>query len=215
MLKTVLGIDGISGDLLLKVESPLAIKYFVNLEGMVKNSGSNYKNLNIEKTAEGATITFTPKSGPIKVNPEDRPSINASSAIDREDFNLLSAMNDVVKRFYYAANVHMWKTTEIIPILNFESGVAGEKAYSLEELKSDLVEAMKNKRDLFIIDNYSNYISNNINGGTVDPIYSHYLISYNTMKNEYVDFVLAVMSGDLDSVRKKYIPLLEKKDLVK
>ena len=82
------------------------------------------------------------------------------------------------------------KTSEFIPL----SGI------SVETLKSDVVDAVKDKRDLVIVDTYNNCMKFILE--KVTTIINQYRIPY--MSEEYSDTVLYVYEGNIKKLRELY-----------
>ena len=201
MLKLVSGLDGASGNFCIQVTSPLVEQYFPNLCGMMKNDKLSPSGLTVEKIGPStALIQFPsgaensiigePEDGRIRISPEAAQQMN----------NVLN----IARRFAAGAIRSISKKTEFIPILDFHSNV---RDYSLEEMQSDVIEAMKNKRNLVIIDNFQAYIDNNT---SMKYEFNQHLIDFEKNKSEYADFVLLVKAGKLDEIRKLYKNKLKK-----
>ena len=117
-----------------------------------------------------------------RVNTGDKMSKLSKSMTDK----LCMIIDDFIER---AINAEL-KTSEIIPL----SGI------SVETLKSDVVDAVKDKRDLVIVDTYNNCMKFILE--KVTTIINQYRIPY--MSEEYSDVVLYVYEGNMKKLRELY-----------
>ena len=117
-----------------------------------------------------------------RVNTGDKMSKLSKSMTDK----LCMIIDDFIER---AINAEL-KTSEFIPL----SGI------SVETLKSDVVDAVKDKRDLVIVDTYNNCMKFILE--KVTTIINQYRIPY--MSEEYSDTVLYVYEGNIKKLRELY-----------
>ena len=117
-----------------------------------------------------------------RVNTGDKMSKLSKSMTDK----LCMIIDDFIER---AINAEL-KTSEFIPL----SGI------SVETLKSDVVDAVKDKRDLVIVDTYNNCMKFILE--KVTTIINQYRIPY--MSEEYSDVVLYVYEGNMKKLRELY-----------
>lgn len=117
-----------------------------------------------------------------RVNTGDRLGKFSQSMTDK----LSSIIDDFIER---AINAEL-KTSEFIPL----SGI------SVETLKSDVIDAVKDKRDLVIVDTYNNCMKFILE--KVTTIINQYRIPY--MSEEYSDTVLYVYEGNIKKLRELY-----------
>ena len=117
-----------------------------------------------------------------RVNTGDKMSKLSKSMTDK----LCLIIDDFIER---AINAEL-KTSEFIPL----SGI------SVETLKSDVVDAVKDKRDLVIVDTYNNCMKFILE--KVTTIINQYRIPY--MSEEYSDVVLYVYEGNMKKLRELY-----------
>lgn len=117
-----------------------------------------------------------------RVNTGDKMSKLSKSMTDK----LCMIIDDFIER---AINAEL-ETSEFIPL----SGI------SVETLKSDVVDAVKDKRDLVIVDTYNNCMKFILE--KVTTIINQYRIPY--MSEEYSDVVLYVYEGNMKKLRELY-----------
>lgn len=117
-----------------------------------------------------------------RVNTGDKMSKLSKSMTDK----LCMIIDDFIER---AINAEL-ETSEFIPL----SGI------SVETLKSDVIDAVKDKRDLVIVDTYNNCMKFILE--KVTTIINQYRIPY--MSEEYSDVVLYVYEGNMKKLRELY-----------
>jgi hypothetical protein len=163
---------------------------------MMKNDKMSPFGLTIDKVSrDSALIQFPPKGGvnPIIGEPED-----GKARVDAAAAEPLNNVLGIARKFVMGAIRHCTKSIEFIPLFDFTGDV---RDYSFEEMKTDVVEAIKNKRSLCIIDKFQAYLDNR-----KDQKYefNQYLIDFNSNPSEYSDFVLMVRNDKLSELRKIY-----------
>ena len=196
MVRIVSGIDGNSGNFCVTISSPLVEKYYTNLCGMMKNDKMSPSGLTIDKVAsDSVLIQFPPKGG---VNPIIGELEGGKAKVDASAAEPLNNVLDIARKFVMSAIKHCTKSIEFIPLFDFTGDI---RNYSFEEMKTDIIEAVKNKRNLCIIDKFQAYLDNQ-----KDQKYefNQYLIDFNSNPSEYSDFVLMVQNNNLSELRKIY-----------
>lgn len=174
--------------LTINVNSYLIGKYFPNLLSMVERTDKNKKPSNLEvKKLNSTTVAFSFPIAPENTNMINRGDAQIMSvAIDAEK---LKNIEDIVGRFTCAAIRKETSTLEFLPL----------RGYPIEDLKKDIIEAMKNKRNFCIIDTYKNYL--NVEK-TKNYVYNQYIVPAGT--SEYVDIALLIHQGNMKELRKRY-----------
>lgn len=192
-MKINTGMNGDNNNMYVNVSSPLLEKYYSNFTGMIKNDKRAPSDITIEKVGLNTVLVQFPISPEfIMGEPKD-----GKIAVTGEVAVSIEAIIDITNRFTRVALKKILSTTEFCPILDFSGG------YSFEELQEDVKIATKNKRDILVIDSYENYKS-----GTIGNKYefNQYSIPYGT--DEYCNFVLSVIRGDIRELQKEYKPKL-------
>ena len=188
MMKIVAGIDPSSNSFVITVQSPIAIKHFQSLNGMVTNDKNAPKGIVVEKRdSETVAITF-PVLGDVIPDKNGR-----QAKVPVENSKIVDDVVDIIKIFTNCAVKATMKVTEFIPLFDFRGG------YSFEELQNDVKEALKAKRNFLVIDTYENYLKG-MDDGKYE--FNQYLIPFGT--SEYCDFAISVIKGELGLLRKKY-----------
>lgn len=201
----------------LEFRSDLVTDYFNNLRGMLLNY-PELKNLDVVRMSSNtAKITF-------KISKEEISTISKPASISSmlEDTNIpdelkselrnalnhgenmnLSVMtvrpddtsnpigrvNTVINKFISLALKDKIKTTEFLPIKNYPN----------EGLSEDVLNALQNKRNLCIIDDYNNYKSQ-MQTNTFE--FNQCMVKYGT--SDYADVVLMIVNSDFDEFKKYY-----------
>ena len=107
----------------------------------------------------------------------------------------LKALYSVLNSFTRVALKKELSTTEFIPL----------NGYPVEDLQKDIQVAVKAKRKLCIIDEYSEYLRMQKENKLV---YRQYVVDYGT--SEYADTVLMILDGNMSELRDKYLSRLER-----
>jgi hypothetical protein len=150
----------------------------------------------VDKVAnDSVLIQFPPKGG---VNPIIGELEGGKAKVDASAAEPLNNVLDIARKFVMGAIKHCTKSIEFIPLFDFTGDI---RNYSFEEMKTDIIEAVKNKRNLCIIDKFQAYLDNQ-----KDQKYefNQYLIDFNSNPSEYSDFVLMVQNNNLSELRKIY-----------
>lgn len=201
MIKVSTSLNGENGDVRISINTSLIKRFYPNLKGMTLNHKDCPKNLKIERIdSDTALITLSSAVNVDNISPNQDGMIGISP----EHAIIVQKVLDIVKGFVWGAIKHCIKRTEFIPLYDF---AGDERDYSFEEMQNDVVEAMKNKRNLCVIDKFQAYLDNN---KTNRYCFNQYMIDYETKADEYVDFVLLAKAGKLEELRKKYSGKLTK-----
>lgn len=166
---------------------------FENVTNKYKMSGSLPKGVEINKLEESRCVMVIPivLPGVDKLGDGER---IASGIIPKD---LIEKISSVIEDFKASALEKELLTTEFIPL----------SGYPVKKLKEDIVEAIKNKRNFCIIDNYSNY----------EKFYNHETTKMNIYKakyssNDYSEIALSIYEGKLKDLKVEYLPKLEEID---
>ena len=119
---------------------------------------------------------------------------------------IISPLFVTIDKFKVAAYRKKSRTTEFIPL----------SGYPIEDLKKDVVEAVKGKRDYCLIDTYENYLKNFSNKKIDDEdcefIINHYYVKFGT--EQYNNICLDILNGNLDRVVKEFKPKLKRESWI-
>lgn len=191
MKELVPGYNPTNGDLEFTIELNLFRNYFPNFEGLVL--------MNEELTKCKAKVRQIEPNKAIVAFPISKDSIKKVSeetaTVRFDNVSGLQALYSVLNSFTRVAIRKELKTTEFIPL----------NGYPVEDLQNDIKAAVKGKRKLCIIDDYSEYLQKQKDHNLV---YHQYIVDYGT--DEYANAVLMIIDGDLESLRKIYTPKLVK-----
>lgn len=189
MKELVPGYNPTNGDLEFTIELNLFRNYFPNFEGLIKMDEELTKcNAKVRQVEPNKAIVAFP------INKDNIRQVNNETASVRFDnVSGLKALYNVLNSFTRVAIKKELRTTEFIPL----------NGYPVEDLQKDIRAAVKGKRKLCIIKDYSEYLEKQKDHNLV---YLQYIVEYGT--NEYADAVLMILDGDMDSLRKIYTPKL-------
>lgn len=169
----------------LSVESYLMIRYFNNFSGMVIEDPGVPKDTEVEWFNDRtALITFPlDNSGSIIKSSENRMAIGINETS-------MTVFQNIINSFVECALKKELKTTEFIPL----------RGYPREELMKDIQEAVKNKRKLCIIKDFSEYKAMHEEGHKY--IFHQAIVEYGT--HEYSEASILLFNGELGTLRKMY-----------
>lgn len=191
MKELVPGYNPTNGDLEFTIELNLFRNYFPNFEGLIL--------MNEELTKCRAKVRQIEPNKAIVAFPIDKDSIKRVSeetaAVRFDNVSGLQALYSVLNSFTRVAIKKELKTTEFIPL----------NGYPVEDLQNDIQAAVKGKRKLCIINDYSEYLEKQRDHNLV---YHQYIVEYGT--SEYADAVLMILDGNMERLRKLYTPKLVK-----
>ena len=167
------------------LETNLITRYFSNLKGLVEGDKDVPSDIQVEqKNSNTAFISFSP--GPESSIQKSSDGFSGRVAIDSKK---IESINRVLNKFTRCALKKELSTTEFIPL----------KGYPEENLKEEIVAALKGKRKLCILQDYDEYL----NMQEKDLYEFHqYILEYGT--NEYVDAVLFIRNGNFKKLRELY-----------
>ena len=168
------------------LETNLLNRYFPNLKGLVESDKNVPSDIEVEqKNSNTALIAFSP--GPESTQQKTEGS-NSSYRI-AIDSRKVDSINRVLNKFTRCALKKELQTTEFVPL----------KGYPEENLKEEIIGALKGKRKLCILKDYDEYLSMQEKSLY---IFHQYILEYGT--NEYVDAVLYIRNGNLKKLRELY-----------
>lgn len=187
------GFDPDSKKITVTVSTNLLKKYHPNFKGLFQMAQKKPKGLEVNIKGGGrAIISFPIPEENIKVVGEGKGMVG----VDRED---MDGVMEIINRFANSAIRKELKQTEFVPL----------EGYNEESLKEDVKAAVKNKRNLCIIDTYENYLKNEEDRKYE---YNQYLVDYGT--DEYMNIAISIATGKLSEVRKQYKKKLKKENWV-
>lgn len=170
------------------ITTPLLSEYFNNFSGMVKNSSKDISdNLNVERLgSDSAIISFPLPDDSEMINQGDKAMVSMSPEV-------VFKLNDVINRFVNCGLRKILKTTEFLPLNNYE----------LSNLQSDLKDAIANKRNFCILRDYNEYLEMSKKKRYQ---FTQKIVKYGT--SEYSDVAILINSGKLDELREWLDPQL-------
>ena len=176
----------------INIETNLLTKYFPNLCGLIKDSPDAPRGAEVERiTSTSAMITFPIEgSGEIKRVDENRMAV----AIDA---SLMDKLNGIINLFVNCALRKEFKSTEFIPL----------SGYPVENLQIDIQEAVKNKRNLCIIDDYAEYLKMQKDKRSGEFKLRQFMVEYGSP--EYSECAILLYQGKLEELKTMYSEKLE------
>jgi hypothetical protein len=178
----------------LNVESNLLRKYFSNFSGMIVDDPGVPKNTEVTQIDEvTAQISFPiDDKSVVKMVTDNKMSIGI-------DPSSLSVFQTIINSFIGSALKKELKTTEFIPLYG----------YPKENLKVDIQEAVKNKRKLCIIKDYSEYLEMS-EGKTNKYIFHQIFVEFGT--HEYTEAAILLYNEKLEELREMFEDSLKLED---
>ena len=171
------------------LETNLLTRYFPNLKGLVESDKDVPSDIEVEqRNSNTALISFSPgpESGSSVQKSEQSNGGSSRIAIDSRK---VDSINRVLSKFTRCALKKELSTTEFVPL----------EGYPEENLKEEIVAALKGKRKLCILKDYEEYLSMQ---EKEQYIFHQYILEYGT--NEYVDAVLYIRGGNLSKLKELY-----------
>ena len=168
----------------LSVETYLMMRYFNNFSGMVVDNPSVPKDTEVEWFNDRtAMITFPIDGGNSVVKVSDN---KMAIGINGDSMNVFQ---EIINSFLECALKKELRTTEFIPL----------HGYSKEELQKDIQGAVKNKRKLCVIKDFSEYKAMS---DEKKYVFHQYIIEYGT--HEYSEASILLFNGDLKKLQEMY-----------
>ena len=191
MKELVPGYNPANGDLEFTIELNLFRNYFDNFEGLVKMDEELSKcNVKVRRVELNKAIVAFPidKDNIRRVN-------NDTASVRFDNVRGLRALYNVLNSFTRVALKKELSTTEFIPL----------NGYPVEDLQKDIQVAVKAKRKLCIIDEYSEYLRMQKEN---ELVYHQYIVDYGT--SEYADAVLLILDGNMSELKRMFSSKLER-----
>lgn len=192
-MRLITGVDPERNMMAIKFQVGFLDKYYSNLEGLLLNKSSFPDGLELTRCGENEVeITF-----PIPENAEQKKMTENTYGIMIEDSaGKFQNLNKTINLFINSGMRKELSITEFIPL----------NGYPQEDLVKDIKESKKNKRNLCIIKDFSEYIRNQ---ESREYKFNQKLVEYGT--SEWADIILEILSPDfsLSKLRKKYNNQLE------
>lgn len=167
-------------------ETNLLNRYFPNLKGLVENDKDVPSDTEVEqRNSNTALISFSP-------GPESGNNIQKDGGGQYRvaiDSRKVDSINRVLSKFTRCALKKELMSTEFIPL----------EGYSEENMKSEIIEAVKGKRKLCILKDYNEYLSMQEKDLY---IFHQHILEYGT--DEYVNAVLYIRNGNIQKLRELY-----------
>lgn len=180
-MKVTPGYDPNSRNITLELKTNLLKKYYNNFEGMVSSSQELPKGTTVkQKDIDVAIISFpVPKNASFKTNEK---SGLGYIAVDPQNIDVFGK---VINKFVNAALRKEFRQTEFIPL----------SGYPIENLKDEIKEALKNKRNFCIIDTYENYLKLK----ELNYVFQQAYVEFGT--TEYSKTAILINKGDIEGLR--------------
>lgn len=156
-----------------------------------KKAGLLPKETEVQKLEESRCLIAIPVDIP------GADSLGNGERIPNIPKDILEKINSVIEDFRRLALEKELGSTEFIPLTG----------YPLKDLQTDIVEAIKNKRNFCLIDKYSEYKKFSKRETTK---LQQYKVMYSS--NDYSEIALSIYEGDLKSLREQYTSKLEEVD---
>lgn len=193
-MKLIPNFDPQLNQFILELQVGFLDKYYGNLQGMLEMKSSELPpNLKIVKVGKNMAKISFPLPNSSSIDKVDDGIMKIS--IDDTDGNVRT-LHSLINSFINSGIREEFKSTEFIPL----------NGYPKEDIIKDCKESMKNKRNLCIIKDYSEYLQSQEKSNNIK--YTQYYVNYGT--NEWADICLEILSPefDLSSFASRYIPKL-------
>lgn len=163
------------------VESNLLINYYSNFEGMIKKN-TNIDDLRVERTKKNEAMISFPL-------PEDGTAVkvNGGMSISIPPMVMENITNSI-NRFTKAAMRNKLKTVEFLPL----------SEYPVEDLKKDMVAAVRAGRDFVLLQSYKDYLEMEKKGK-----YSFSQVFVYKRTSEYADTALDIWNEDIEGLKRR------------
>lgn len=163
------------------VESNLLINYYSNFEGMIKKN-TNIDDLRVERTKKNEAMISFPL-------PEDGTAVkvNGGMSISIPPMVMENITNSI-NRFTKAAIRNKLKTVEFLPL----------SEYPVEDLKKDMVAAVRAGRDFVLLQSYKDYLEMEKKGK-----YSFSQVFVYKGTSEYADTALDIWNEDIEGLKRR------------
>lgn len=171
------------------LETNLLNRYFPNLKGLVESDKDVPSDIEVvQRNSNTALISFSPgpESGNVQKTEQSNGTGSYRIAIDSRK---VDSINRVLNKFTRCALKKELSTTEFVPL----------EGYPEENLREEIVAAIKGKRRLCILKDYDEYLNMQ---KKEEYIFHQYILEYGT--NEYADAVLYIRFGNLSKLRELY-----------
>ena len=170
------------------LETNLLTRYFPNLKGLVENDKDVPSDIEVEqRNSNTALISFSP--GPESGSSVQKLGDNSGSYRIAIDSRKVESINRVLSKFTRCALKKELMSTEFVPL----------EGYPEENLKEEIISALKGKRKLCILKDYEEYL--NMQEKEL-YLFHQYILEYGT--NEYVDAILYIRNGNFKKLRELY-----------
>lgn len=183
------GYDPEKKRVVLNIDMYLLGRYFNNFSGMILKESGIPKDTKVEQLGETtARITFpVDSSSSIFRHSEDHMSIGINMEV-------MELFQKVINSFIGSALRKELKTTEFIPL----------NGYPSENLKVDIQAAVKNKRKLCVIEDYSEYLamSEPKEKGGAKYVFHQRIVEPGT--SEYTETAILLYQEKMDELRKMF-----------
>lgn len=172
------------------VESNLLVDYFPNFQGLIKKDNNSINDLRIEKLGKDkAMISFPlPREASVMRVSDEKMAVSMPT-------NLMEKLTETINRFTNAAIRKKLKTVEFLPL----------SEYPEEDLRNDMIAAVKAQRNFCILNSYSEYKEMS-EKNKYD--FSQIMVYYGT--NDYADIALDIWKGNIQGLRERLDEKFEK-----
>lgn len=186
-MKVLTNFDPESNSVVIKVSTNLLEKYYYNFQGMLKKKFD----IQVSKLDNNSAQVLLP--GEVVKNSESVGKGMQSVGIERD---LVNGVMEVMNKFINIALRKELSVTEFCPL----------SGYSFDDLKKDLILAIKAKRNLMFVDTYQNYLTE---CEETRYRFNQYYIPYGT--SEWADAITLIETGNIVELKKWIKPLLQVK----
>lgn len=175
----------------LSVRTYMISRYFKNFQGMIIGDSGTPKNTEVLQIDEDTALIKFPAetSGSIIKASENKMAIGINAEI-------MGTFQNIINTFMNCALRKELRTTEFIPLYG----------YSIDSLKEDIQNAVKNKRNLCIIKDYSEYL--NMQKGK-DGKYEFHQYLVEVGMPEYADVAILLYQKKIKELREMFEDKLE------
>lgn len=191
--------DPVEKKVLLNITTNLFNKYYTNFNGLIKLKLNNREipiNTEIKRLSNTEAQISFPLPNDSRIEKVDDTKLKVGI-----NFNAIKSFFVTIDKFVISALKAEFSSVEFLPI--------DETDYSLENLKSDVKEAIKNKRNFVLLHTHkeflegssiSNYKSDNTKKKTIK--YNQVYISYKDDASDYSNIALMILNGQMNELRK-------------
>lgn len=172
------------------VESNLLVDYFPNFQGLIKKDNNSISDLKVEKLGKDrAMISFPlPREASVMRVSDEKMAVSMP-------VNLMEKINESINRFTNAAIRKKLRSVEFLPV----------SGYPVENLKEDMISAVKAGRHFCILKDYEEYLSMQKQNK-----YDFTQIFVYKGTSEYADVALDIWGNNIENLKTRLEGKFEK-----